>query len=80
MTEARTITFHLREGVKFHDGTDFDAEAVKWNLEMQKNGVKTELKAVTSIEVIDRYTVRVRTLAETTLCSCRDCRPPWRAE
>jgi peptide/nickel transport system substrate-binding protein len=57
---ARTITFHLREGVKFHDGTDFDAEAVKWNLEMQKNGVKTELKAVSSLEVVDRYTVRVR--------------------
>jgi peptide/nickel transport system substrate-binding protein len=58
--EARTIILHLREGVKFHDGTDFDAEAVRWNLEMQKNGVKTELKAVASIEVIDRHTVRVK--------------------
>jgi peptide/nickel transport system substrate-binding protein len=58
--EARTITLHLREGVKFHDGTAFDAEAVKWNLEMQSSGVKTELKAVASIEVIDRHTVRVK--------------------
>ena len=54
-----TITFHLREGVKFHDGTDFNAEAVKWNLDMQKNGPKAELKDVTAIEVVDPYTVRL---------------------
>ena len=56
---AKTITFHLREGVKFHDGTDFNAEAAKWNLDMQKNGPKTDLKDVTNIEVVDPYTVRL---------------------
>src|SRR5215467_3902970 len=30
---GRVITFRLRQGVTFQDGTPFDAQAVKWNLE-----------------------------------------------
>ncbi|MCR4393248.1 MAG: ABC transporter substrate-binding protein, partial [Dehalococcoidales bacterium] len=59
--DAPSITFHLRKGVKFHDGTDFNAQAVKWNYEMTKAG---GMSAGTtnywkSIEAIDDYTLRV---------------------
>ena len=31
--DGKQVTFQLQRGVKFHDGTDFTAETVKWNIE-----------------------------------------------
>jgi peptide/nickel transport system substrate-binding protein len=57
--DYKSITFTLRQGVKFHDGTNFDAEAAKFNFELVKASDRTELKSVTSIDVIDKYTMRL---------------------
>lgn len=57
--DGKFVTFHLRKGVKFHDGTDFNAEAVKFCLDRGRTGQGPGLKPVTSVDVIDDYTVRV---------------------
>jgi peptide/nickel transport system substrate-binding protein len=57
--KAQTITLHLRKGVKFHDGTIFDAEACKWNFEQRMKSGKIAAAEVVSIEVLDENTVRV---------------------
>jgi peptide/nickel transport system substrate-binding protein len=57
---AMTVTFHLREGVKFHDGTDFNADAVIWNFDMWRNeSAKKDLANVTDLEKLDDHTVKV---------------------
>lgn len=38
--DGLTYTFHLQEGVKFHDGTDFNADAVVKNVERWKGGAE----------------------------------------
>jgi peptide/nickel transport system substrate-binding protein len=57
--DDRTIILSLREGVKFHDGTEFDAEAVKFNLERanSEDSKVSDLKSIESIEVVDKHTV-----------------------
>lgn len=36
--DAKTYTFHLEEGVKFHDGEPFNADAVLYNFDRMKSG------------------------------------------
>jgi ABC-type transport system substrate-binding protein len=50
--------FKLRKGVTFHDGTDFNAEAAKWNLDLWVKAKRPQLKTLKSVDIIDDYTIR----------------------
>lgn len=62
--DGMTWTFFLRKGVKFHDGTSFNAEAVKIFVERMigpekpsRAGLYTPF--VNSVEIVDDYTIRM---------------------
>jgi peptide/nickel transport system substrate-binding protein len=59
---GKFITLKLHKGIKFQDGTDFNAAAVKWVLEAYKNGNiagSAVLQKVASFEVVDDYTIKL---------------------
>jgi peptide/nickel transport system substrate-binding protein len=47
-SDSKTWIFHLRHGVKFHDGTDFNADAVIWNLDRYFNNASPQFEAPSS--------------------------------
>lgn len=58
--DYKSITFNLRKGVKFHDGTDFNATAAKWNLDRYLAAyAKSNAQQWSSIDIIDDYTIRL---------------------
>jgi len=57
--DDKFYTFELRKGVKFHDGTDFNAQAVKWNLERILARPIPQLIDLESVDVVDDYTVKL---------------------
>lgn len=66
--EGTAYTFHLREGVTFHDGEPFDAAAVKANFDRIADPETASAQAASMLggefyagtEVVDERTVRVR--------------------
>lgn len=63
--DGLTWTFHLKKGVKFHDGVPFNAEAVLFNLKRVTNPAKMTKRTslyepfIKSFEAVDDYTLRI---------------------
>ncbi|MHA6684338.1 ABC transporter substrate-binding protein [Mesorhizobium sp. A556] len=62
--DGKVYTFKLHTGVKFHDGTDFDANDVKFSLDRARadnsvNAQKGLFAAIHTVEVVDPATVKV---------------------
>ena len=56
--DMKTYTFQLQEGVMFHDGTPWNADACKWNVELQiLEGGSATFNEIESVNALDEYTV-----------------------
>ena len=61
--DDKTWIWHLRKGLKFHDGSEVTADDVKYSIELQANppppGVKVgQYPKIASVDVVDKYTAK----------------------
>jgi peptide/nickel transport system substrate-binding protein len=60
--DAQAAIFKLRQGVKFHDGSDWNAEVAKFNIERlmdEKSSARSFVASISSAEVVDPYTLKL---------------------
>ena len=61
--DETVLTMNLREGVVFHDGTPFNADAVVANIDRSQNlpesRRKSEVASISAVEAVDEFTVRL---------------------
>ena len=62
--DPKTIVFHLKKGIKFHDGSDFTAEVAAWNLirarDHEKSQKKAQLQDLESAQALDANTLQLK--------------------
>jgi peptide/nickel transport system substrate-binding protein len=64
--KGKTILFHIRKGVTFSDGSPFDAESLKANLDLNlKIGRLMDADLVKTVDIVDKDSVRL-TLTDVT--------------
>lgn len=63
LTDPKTIVMKLRSGIKFHDGSDLNADVVKWNLDRMRTEPKVFAKQlvepIASVDRVDDNTIRI---------------------
>ena len=77
--DLKTWTFHLRQGVLWHNGDEFVADHVVWNIERwvdpevaSSNSGLSTFASLASVEAVDKYTVRLN-LSKPVLSAPEDC-------
>jgi peptide/nickel transport system substrate-binding protein len=64
LKDPTTWEFSLRKGVKFHDGTPFTSEDVKFSIERAQSptsDLKGDISSIKEVKIIDPYTVQIIT-------------------
>lgn len=61
--DPKTIVMKLRKDVTFHDGSKWDAQVAKWNIDRlrtwAKSAAKTDTGVIESVTVVDDYTIQL---------------------
>jgi peptide/nickel transport system substrate-binding protein len=57
--DMKSITLALRKGVKFHDGSDFDAKVAKWNIDQLIAGKISTTTNFSSVDIVDNNTIKI---------------------
>ena len=62
--DPTTVTFKLKQGILFHDGTPFDASVAAWNIERARDDPKStrrsQLQVIEAVEAPDKMTLRIK--------------------
>jgi ABC-type transport system substrate-binding protein len=63
LPNPKTMVLKLKKGIKFHDGTAFNADIAKWNLDRmlthKLSSVRNDIGIIEKVTVVDEYTVRL---------------------
>jgi peptide/nickel transport system substrate-binding protein len=61
--EPKKVSIKLRRGIKFHDGSDWNADVAKWNIDRMLKDPKSRAKpladTIGGVDIIDPYTIQL---------------------
>jgi peptide/nickel transport system substrate-binding protein len=57
--DSKIMTLTLRQGVKFHDGSDWNATVAKWNIDQLIAAKISDFVRCSSVNIVDDYTIQL---------------------